>query len=55
MIYKVYDEDHELMRIVGRKEEAEALVAIRDGWTWEAKRPPTKPRINLNDLEEALI
>lgn len=49
--YLVYDEDGDLMRIVGRKDEAEALCAIRAGWVWKAKRE-VKPAIH-KQFEEA--
>lgn len=40
----------ELMRTVGRLEEAKRIVALRDGWTYE--KVPT-PRIDLSLFEEA--
>jgi methylase of polypeptide subunit release factors len=42
--YLVYDEDKELMRSVPRKEEAEALVAIREGWSYTRRPVPQKPQ-----------
>lgn len=31
------DENGELMRVVKRKEEAQELIALRDGWTIQCK------------------
>jgi len=42
--YLVRDEDQELMRKVSRKEEAEALVAIRAGWSYTRRPVPPKPQ-----------
>ena len=35
MSYVIYDEDLQPMRIVGRKEEAQAICAVREGWTFK--------------------
>jgi len=35
MRYQIFDEHGELMRIVSRKEEALALAALRNGWTYK--------------------
>jgi hypothetical protein len=35
MSYIVYDEEGQPMRIIGRKEEAIALCALRSGWTYK--------------------
>lgn len=40
LIYRCLNEDGELMRTFGRKEEAEAWVAVRKGWTIQCKRQP---------------
>jgi hypothetical protein len=48
--YEVRDEQGDLMRVFNRKEEALAWVAIREGWTFTAKRQP-KPA--LPDLPDA--
>ena len=42
--YLVRDEDQELMRKVSRKEEAEALVVIRAGWSYTRRPVPPKPQ-----------
>lgn len=54
MEYKVYNEDGELMRIVHRREEAQALCSKRHGWHFTAKRR-AKRSIPLYQFEEALI
>lgn len=49
--FRLYDEQGELMRIVSRKEEALAAVALRHGWTYKRvimKKPEVK-------FEEALF
>jgi hypothetical protein len=33
--YEIRDETGELMRIVGRLEEAKSLVAVRKGWSYK--------------------
>ena len=40
--YLVYNEDKELMRKVYRKEEAEALIAVRSGWMYTRRLKPKK-------------
>ena len=35
MSYIVFDEDVQPIRIVGRKEEAQAICSIRKGWTFK--------------------
>ena len=35
MQYEIRDETGELMRIVGRLEEAKSLVAVRKGWSYK--------------------
>ena len=49
--YQVFDEDNNLMRIVSRKEEAFALVALRSGWSYK-KTVTQKPKF---EFEDALI
>ena len=44
MQYKIYNEDEELMRVVGRKEEAESICETRKGWTYKATRNAPKPQ-----------
>jgi hypothetical protein len=51
MQYHVFDESNELMRIVSRKEEALALVALRSGWTHK-RVVIQKPKF---EFEDALI
>jgi hypothetical protein len=38
--YLIYNEDGELMRIVGRQEEARAMCCLRLGWTFKARKSP---------------
>lgn len=52
MKYLIKDENGEVMRIVGRQEEALAICALRLGWTFKCLR---KPKINLYQFEKALI
>lgn len=52
MKYLIRDENGELMRIVGRREEAKHLVNIRNGWTFQAI---PKPKLDLSKFQEALI
>lgn len=42
--YLVYDEDKQLMRKVPRKEEAQELIAIREGWSYTRAPVPEKPK-----------
>ncbi len=53
MRYEVRDEEGDLMRVFHRKEEAEAWVALREGWTITAKRQPRKPRFDFSTVEDA--
>ena len=48
MSYQVRNEDSELMRVVGRLEEAKALVAKRSGWTYKKVNKP-KPVYQFED------
>ena len=34
-MYEIRDETGELMRLVGRLEEAKSIVAVRNGWTYK--------------------
>jgi len=52
--YLIYNEDGELMRVVGRQEEARHLVNARDGWSFKCKRTP-KPIVDLSQFQEALF
>lgn len=54
MKYLIRDDCGELIRVVGRQEEAMAICALRTGWTFKCVRNPVK-RIDLNQFEEALI
>ena len=46
--FQILDEQGELMRIVSRKEEALAVVALRSGWTY--KRPVVnKPKFKFEE------
>lgn len=35
MRYEIRDETGDLMRVVGRLEEAKSIVAVRNGWTYK--------------------
>lgn len=52
MSYMVYDEEGELMRVVGRQEEARQIAQAREGWTFKCVRKP-KEKIDLTNFEEA--
>lgn len=52
MSYMVYDDEGELMRVVGRQEEARQLVSQREGWTFKCVRKP-KETVDLSELGEA--
>lgn len=52
--YMIYNEDDELMRVVGRQEEARCIVSLRTGWTFKCLRTP-KPILDLSQFEVALI
>jgi hypothetical protein len=54
MKYLVKDENGDLMRIVGRQEEARQLVNDRAGWTFKCVRSP-KVKLDLSQFEDALI
>ena len=49
--YQIFDESGDLMRIVSRKEEALAVVALRSGWSYK-RINVEKPKI---EFEEALM
>lgn len=36
--YLIYNEDNDLMRVVGRQEEARAICCLRLGWTFKLRR-----------------
>ena len=52
MSYVIRDENGEVMRIVGRQEEARQLIKERDGWTMKCVR---KPKPIPYKFEEALM
>ena len=54
MSYLIKNEDGELMRVVGRQEEAMAICSLRTGWSFKCVRKPFK-KIDLSQFEEALI
>lgn len=51
--YCLYDEQGELMRIVGRQEEARHIISTRSGWTMKCVRYTRK--VDLSQFEDALI
>ena len=51
MSYLIKDENGETMRVVGRQEEAQAICALRKGWTFKCVRKPKVTPI----FEEALF
>lgn len=53
-MYVIKNENNEVMRIVGRQEEAIAICSLRESWTFKCVRKP-KPRFDLSHFEEALI
>jgi hypothetical protein len=54
MSYIIRDESGEVMRVVGRQEEARQIIKQREGWTFKCVRKP-KQQIDLSQFEEALI
>jgi len=54
MSYIIYDEEGISIRMVGRKEEAISICAIREGWTFKCVRKPVR-KIDLSELGEALF
>jgi hypothetical protein len=52
--YIIKNEDGDTMRVVGRQEEAQAICALRLGWTFKCIRKPKK-YLDLSQFEEALI
>lgn len=54
MSYTIKDESGEVMRIVGRQEEALLICASRQGWTFKCVRNPVR-KIDLSQFEEALF
>jgi hypothetical protein len=54
MSYVIKDENGEIMRIVGRQEEARQIVQNREGWTFKCVRKPVR-KVDLSKLGEALF
>lgn len=52
MSYLIKDENNEIMRIVGRQEEARHIVNARAGWTFKFVR---KQKVDLSQFERALF
>lgn len=53
-MYVIRNEDNEVMRIVGRQEEAIAVCSLREGWTFKCVRKPVQ-KLDLSQFEDALI
>ena len=51
-MYVIRDEDNEVMRIVGRQDEAVWICRVRPGWTFKCVRKP-KPKLDLSQFEDA--
>jgi hypothetical protein len=47
-LYQIFDEAGGLMRIVSRKEEALALIALRSGWSYK-RVVVVKPKVEFED------
>jgi len=54
MSYSIKDEEGYKVRVVGRLEEAKAICAVREGWTYKFIHKP-KETVDLTKFEEALI
>jgi hypothetical protein len=53
MSYVIRDEDGEVIRIVGRQEEAQAICMLRSGWSFKCvRKAKVKPTYQF---EEALF
>jgi len=52
--YVIRDEAGDVMRIVGRQEEAQLIIKQREGWTFRCVRKP-KQQLDLSQFEDALI
>ena len=53
-MYLIKDENGETMRTVHRQEEAQQIVANREGWTYKFVRKPVR-KVDLSELGEALF
>jgi hypothetical protein len=54
MSYLIKDENGDLMRVVGRLEEARQIVQAREGWSYQRIRK-CKKVVDLSQLGEALF
>lgn len=54
MSYFIKDENGEVMRVVGRQEEARQIINQRDGWTFKCVRKPVR-KIDFSQFKEALM
>lgn len=54
MSYVIKDEAGEVMRVVGRQEEAIAMCSLRKGWIFKCVRKEKKA-LDLSQFEEALF
>jgi len=54
MSYLIRNEDNEVMRVVGRLEEAQIICALRPGWTFK-RVLERRPKRDLSIFEEALF
>lgn len=55
MSYLIRNEDGEVMRIVGRQEEAIAICALRTGWTFKCVRKIVRKLVDGYKFERALF
>ena len=55
MSYLVLNEEGEIMRIVGRREEAIAICSLREGWTFKCVRKVVRKLVEGYKFEDALI
>jgi hypothetical protein len=49
MSYVIKNEDGEVMRIVGRQEEAQAICMLRKGWSFKSFRKPKPTPYNFEE------
>jgi 5-keto 4-deoxyuronate isomerase len=54
-VYIIKDENGEIMRIVGRQEEARHIVQQREGWTFKCVRKIVRKIVEGYKFEEALF
>jgi hypothetical protein len=55
MSYLIRNEDGEVMRIVGRQEESQAICALRKGWTYKSVRKIVRKIMDGYKFEDALF